>query len=95
MALTGSATLRWAKNLEADLGGYKVYYGTSPGVYSTFINVNFTATPNTPLYVVTGLANNTTYYLSVTAYDAVGNESPFAGEVAYTVSLSYTEVKLG
>ena len=31
--------LRWKKNVEADLGGYKIYYGTKKGVYDGIISV--------------------------------------------------------
>lgn len=33
-----SVTLRWKKNVEADLGGYRIYYGTVPGRYDGVID---------------------------------------------------------
>lgn len=52
-----------------DLAGYKLYYGTSPGTYSTSIDVG-----NVTTYTVPNLDWGTTYYLTVSAYDKTGNE---------------------
>jgi len=38
--LTASAlTLAWDPNAEPDLAGYKVYYGTQPGIYGSVLSV--------------------------------------------------------
>src|SRR5689334_25383635 len=42
--------LAWNANTETDLAGYRVYYGTAPGVYTDNINVG-----NVTTYTVTGL----------------------------------------
>src|SRR5439155_23215763 len=47
---TAQVTLAWDPNTEPDLAGYKVYVGTTSGVYSTPINVG-----NVTTYTVTGL----------------------------------------
>ncbi|RKZ00119.1 MAG: hypothetical protein DRQ13_01060, partial [Ignavibacteriae bacterium] len=61
--------LNWSPNLEPDLDGYNIYIGTSTGVYdSTF------STADT-VYILNGLAEGTTYYVGVSAYDNDGNES--------------------
>src|SRR3989304_692130 len=52
-----------------DLAGYKVYYGTASGNYSTVIDV-----ANVTSYTVTNLTSNATYYFATTAYDASANE---------------------
>jgi hypothetical protein len=54
------------------LGGYKVHYGTTPGVY-TSIDVG-----NVNTYVVTGLTKGQTYYFAVTVYDTNGIESDYS-----------------
>lgn len=34
-----SITIKWKKNVESDLGGYKIYYGTKKGTYDGIISV--------------------------------------------------------
>ena len=64
-----------------DLAGYKVYYGTASGNYSTVIDA-----ANVTSYTVTNLTSNATYYFATTAYDASANESGFSNEVSKTMS---------
>jgi hypothetical protein len=70
-------TLAWDPNTEADLTGYKIYYGTRSGGYDFAIDVG-----NVTRYTVTGLEPETRYYFALTAYDTSGNESDFSGEVS-------------
>lgn len=78
----GAAKISWNANTEPDLAGYKLYYGTSSGVYTTVIDVGLTATPSTPSYTVYNLTKGVTYYFNVTAYDTSNNESAFGTEVS-------------
>ncbi|MBF0496125.1 MAG: beta-propeller fold lactonase family protein [Deltaproteobacteria bacterium] len=62
------------------VGGYKIYYGTTPGRYDA---------PNSPIdagnttkYTLNGLQNGTTYYLTVSAYDKATNEGEKSDEVS-------------
>lgn len=57
------------------ISGYKVYYGTSPGNYTSSAVVG-----NVTTYTVTGLSGGTTYYFAVTASNASG-ESGYSNEV--------------
>jgi len=75
----GTAVLTWQENQESDLSYYRVYFGNQPQSYSTGMNVGLTSTPNTPQYIITGLAPGT-YYFTVTAVDFAGNESPYSLE---------------
>ena len=84
----GSATLTWdppTTNVDqtplTDLAGYKVYYGTTSGTYSSTIDIG-----NVINYTVSSLAENTTYYFAVTAYDTLANESSYSNEVSKTTS---------
>lgn len=97
MALTGTITLSWTKNTDLDLAGYKVYYGTSPGVYIAPIDVGLTSTPNNPSYTITNLLGNVTYYVTISAYDNAtpANESTFSVEVQQTISVPFTNVTFG
>jgi len=55
---------------DTDLAGYKIYYGTAPGNYTSFVDVgNVTST------TINNLTDCTLYYFGVKAYDATGNES--------------------
>ena len=56
--------------------GFKVYWGRTPGVYDSAIDVGMAAG-----YDFSGLPPGT-YYFSVTAYDVSGSESPFSNEVS-------------
>lgn len=73
---SGNATVSWDANTEPDLAGYRLYYGTAPGVYGTPIDVG-----NVTSYLVTGLTAGVVYYFAVTAYDTSGNESAKSTEV--------------
>jgi hypothetical protein len=63
----------WSANTEADLAGYKVYWGTASGTYPNSRNVG-----NTTSYTITGLTEGMKYYIAVTAYDTDGNESGYS-----------------
>ena len=66
--------------VSANLVGYRIYWGTSPG--------NYFQSRGGGLYVgdvtafsVAGLNSGTRYYLVATAQDAMGNESSYSNEV--------------
>jgi hypothetical protein len=79
-AAAGDVTLAWDPNSEGNLAGYKIYYGTAPGVYGTPITIGTQAT-----YTVTGLPAGT-YYFAVTAYNTEGLESGYSNEVSTAVT---------
>ena len=56
--------LSWNPSTAANVGGYKVYYGTSSGVYTASVDAG-----NNTNYQVLGLQQGVTYYLAVKAYD--------------------------
>jgi len=70
----------------AQVTGYKLYYGTSSGDYSGVVDVGSQTS-----YNLSGLEGDQGYYFTVTAYDDVGNESPFADEVSATLTASYSD----
>ncbi|MDZ7622377.1 MAG: fibronectin type III domain-containing protein [Candidatus Competibacteraceae bacterium] len=70
-------TLAWNANPEPVLGGYRLYYGTSTGNYTSVVEVG-----NQTTYTVFGLADDRPYYFVVTAYDSTKTvESGFSNEV--------------
>lgn len=84
LAAGGKAVLTWDANREADLAGYKVYYGTATRTYGPAIDVGKTGTPAAPSHTIT-LPDDGTYFFAVTAYDTAGNESGFSTEVSKTI----------
>lgn len=71
--------VQWRRSPEEDVTRYRIRWGTrSGGPYSGVDEVD--GVDNT-YYEITGLANNTTYYLVITAVDFSGNESPFSVEI--------------
>jgi hypothetical protein len=80
MAFAASVTLAWNQNPEADLAGYKIQYGVTPGSHPTTIDVGTQTN-----YVVGGLGPGT-YYFVVMAYNTSGLESPSSTEVSATIT---------
>jgi hypothetical protein len=79
VAGTASASLAWDPVSDSSVVGYIVHYGTqSPASFGScaYQQSTFSSSPST---TVTGLAANTTYYFSVSAYN--GLESACSGEV--------------
>jgi len=66
---------------EEDVRGYKVYYGLQAENYISSVDVG-----KTSKYEVKNLNKNVTYYLTISAYDVNGNESPLASnlQIRYT-----------
>ena len=90
---TGTATLSWNANTEADLSGYRIYYGTAPRTdqcpsagYPQKADVGKTQTPEKPSHNLENLENGKTYYFSITSYDASGNESCFSDEMSKAIA---------
>ena len=74
----GSIRLAWDPVGDPDLSGYKVYYGTSSGIYTGNTSVGKQTTAD-----VTNLQDCKVYYLAVKAVDANGNESlAFSNEIS-------------
>ncbi|MBU0667614.1 fibronectin type III domain-containing protein [Patescibacteria group bacterium] len=80
-------TLTWDVATDNEMvKGYKVYYGTIPVTEpGQEYDLGAIDTGNKISYDVTGLTNGTTYYFTVTAYDASANESE-----NYSVEVSAT-----
>lgn len=79
-AHAASVTLAWDRSQEADVAGYRVYYGPTSHNYKTMLSAG-----NSTTATISNLNPGKTYYFAVTAYDTSGNESSFSLEIAYTV----------
>ena len=75
-----SVTLAWDRSPDADVTGYRLYYGVASGAYT-----NVTDVGNVDTATLGGLKAGVTYYFAATAYDGSGLESDFSNEVSYTV----------
>jgi hypothetical protein len=75
-------TLKWDPNPAPNLAGYRVYYGTSSGVYTQEIDVG-----NMTVTLVSNLKEGRTYFFAVTAYNTAAESLP-SNEVSYTVPVS-------
>ena len=75
---SAQVTLQWDPNLQGNVAGYKVYYGTASGQYQSPIDVG-----NTTLCTISSLQDGIPYYFAATAYDAAHAESNFSSEIVY------------
>ncbi|MDY7028758.1 MAG: fibronectin type III domain-containing protein, partial [Spirochaetota bacterium] len=92
----GAVHLNWGEINQRDLGGYLVYYGTSPGVYRG----DDAGEGVSPIDVGTGtelrltsLKNGQLYYFAVAAYDTAGpsHRSSLSRELSARPSAYYGE----
>jgi len=70
-----SLYLSWPPNPEPDVAGYRIYYGTQPGVYD---NIQTVETAGDTLR---NLIEGMIYYLAVSAYDSEDYESLLSEEI--------------
>jgi hypothetical protein len=70
-------TLAW--DPEPSVQGYRVYYGTTSGVYTGVVDAGSRTD-----CVISELEPGVTYYFACTAYSATGEESSFSNEIIYT-----------
>jgi hypothetical protein len=81
IASAASLTIQWDANVESDLAGYVVRYGTSPGTYTTSVDVGRQISAR-----VSNLVTGTRYYAVVEAYNTAGVHGARSGEVAGTAT---------
>jgi hypothetical protein len=65
-----------------NLAGYKVYWGTQQGNYSSSVTLN---NPGLTSYVVTNLTPGT-WYFTVTSLNSQGVESSFSNAASKTIN---------
>ncbi|HKW29566.1 MAG TPA: choice-of-anchor D domain-containing protein [Verrucomicrobiae bacterium] len=77
---TQSVTLAWNQVTNANVAGYKVYYGSASGNYT-----NFTSVGNVTNATIAGLTEGATYYFAATTLSTSGLESGYSSAVSYTI----------
>jgi hypothetical protein len=78
-----SVALAWDASTASDIAGYRLYAGTTSGVYTQQIDVgNNTSTS------VSDLVDGTTYFFAITDYTTSGVESARSNEVSYTAPIA-------
>jgi hypothetical protein len=63
-SLAATVTIAWNSNSDSNIAGYVILYGTESGAYTHFLDVGNQTSQEIP-----GLADGTTYYFVVRAYD--------------------------
>lgn len=80
----GTVNLAWDPSTSSNVGGYRVSYGTSPGSYTSTVDVG-----NQTSYSISGLPEGATFYFAAKAYDtAKTTESAYSNEVKLTVPVT-------
>jgi Fibronectin type III domain len=82
--MADSVTLTWDPNSIPNLAGYRLYSGTTPGVFTQRIEVG-----NSTTISVSNLTEGQTYFFAVTAYNTSGAESP-PSNISYTAPFAIT-----
>jgi|GEM_PF-7090874 len=82
--MADSVTLTWDPYSIPNLAGYRLYSGTTPGVFTQRIEVG-----NSTTISVSDLTEGQTYFFAVTAYNTSGAESP-PSNISYTVPFPIT-----
>jgi hypothetical protein len=89
VANAATVTLGWSPNDEPDLEGYVVYRNREepgpPYKDSDEVQEDELEDPLNPRLKLTGLKNDTKYYVALTAYNNEGIESSFSNEVCIEV----------
>lgn len=74
-------SLAWSPNPETDIAGYKVYFGTVSGNYTTAFDAGDVTQATLPPMIL-----GKTYYVAVRAYDRESLEGPLSAELTITAS---------
>jgi Fibronectin type III domain len=77
-----TVTLQWNPSSSSNISGYRLYYGTSSGVYTHHLDIGKATVTS-----VSNLMEGKTYFFSVSAYNTK-KESRRSNEISYTVPFS-------
>lgn len=82
-ASAAAVNLTWNSNPESNITGYRVSYGSSPGVYPNTVNIG-----TTPAAAISGLSEGVTYYFVVAAVNQAGLQGEASAEVSHMIQPS-------
>ncbi len=77
-----SVVLEWDLSPESDIAGYRLQYGTAPGVYDRSVEVRGITSASLP-----DLADDREYYVAVVAFNSSGAVSEPSNEVLIPIAL--------
>ncbi|MEK6598397.1 MAG: Ig-like domain-containing protein, partial [Gemmatimonadota bacterium] len=73
-------TLTWNPSADSNVTGYRIYYGVASRTYTNIVDVGGATS-----VTISNLVEGVTYYFAATAYNVLGMESDYSGEISYTV----------
>ena len=76
----GNVTLTWNPSADSNVIGYRIYYGAASRNYTNVVDVGGATN-----VTISNLVEGVTYYFAATAYNVLGMESDYSGEISYTV----------
>ncbi len=80
LCYSAELTLAWKPNKEADLAGYRIYYGSRSGAYSYSVDLGKSTS-----CTISKLVEGTTYFFVATAFNTDGMESDYSPELSHTI----------
>jgi hypothetical protein len=80
-AFSAELTLVWGSNGASHSAGYRIYYGTCSGIYTSCVDAG-----QVDHFTISDLVAGQIYYFAVTAYNDRGQDGHFSKEVAYRPS---------
>ena len=84
-----SVSFGWVPNSEPDLAGYRIHYGVASHTYTQVVD-----TGDTTRATIDNLVDGTTYYFALSAYNTLGLESAYTGELVYSVPMRLAPLQI-
>ena len=81
-ANAADVTLALDLKKDSEIAGYRIYYGTCSGIYTSRIDAG-----KLTKIIISDLNDGQIYYFTATTYDHNGNESSFSEEAVYNPSV--------
>ena len=75
-----AVTLTWNPSPNANVAGYKIYFGGASRVYTNSVTLGIVTN-----VTISGLSEGTTYFFGATTLDVSGIESDFSNEATYDI----------